>query len=62
MQLTELCNMTSMFPNIAKAEDLLGEALLNSLRSSIIGASWQTDCRISHATASGQVAAVADAW
>jgi hypothetical protein len=49
-------------PNIAKDEDLLGEALLISLGSSIIGASRQTDCRISHAMARAQVAAVADAW
>jgi hypothetical protein len=43
MQLTELGNMTPMPPNIAM-EDLLGEAFLISLGSSITGASWQTDC------------------
>ena len=54
--------MTPMPPNIAKDDDLFGEALLISLGSSIIGASRQTDCRISPAMAKGQVAAVADAW
>jgi hypothetical protein len=62
MQLTELGNMTPMPPNIAKDEDLLGEAILISLVSSIIGASWQSDCRISHAMAREQMAAVAGAW
>jgi hypothetical protein len=62
MQLMELGNMTPLPPNIAKDEDLLGEALLISLGSSIIGAGRQTDCRISPAMASGQVADVADAW
>ena len=51
MQLTELGNMTPMPANIAKDEDLLGEALLISLGSSIIGASWQTDCLICPALA-----------
>jgi hypothetical protein len=62
MQLTELGNMTPMPPNFAMDKDLLGEALRISLGSSIIGASWQTDCRISPAMARGQVAAIADAW
>ena len=62
MQLTELGNMTPMPPHIATDEDLFGETLLISLGSSIIGASRQTDCRISHAMARGQVAAVAEAW
>ena len=62
MQLTELGNMTPMPPNIAKDEDLLGEAHFISLGSSIIGASWQTDYRIAPAMARGQVAAVAGAW
>jgi hypothetical protein len=54
--------MTPMPPNIAKDEDLLGEALLISLGPLIIGVSAQTDCRISHAMARGHVAAFADAW
>jgi hypothetical protein len=62
MQLTELGNMSPMPPNIAKDEDLLGEALLFALGSSNIGAGRQTDCRISRAMARGQVAAVADRW
>jgi len=39
MQLMELGNMTPMPPNIAKDEDLLGEALFFSLSSSLLGAS-----------------------
>jgi hypothetical protein len=51
-----------MPPNIAKDEDLLREALLISLGSSIFGASWLTDCRISHTMARRQMAAGGDAW
>jgi hypothetical protein len=54
MQLMELGNLTPMPPNIAKNEDLLGEALHISLGSSITGASWQTDCRIFLAMARGR--------
>jgi hypothetical protein len=43
--------MTPMPPHIAKDEDLLREALLISLGSSIIGAGRQTDGRICHVMA-----------
>ena len=64
---------TKASPHFEIGTNLLGRDLLELLRgldvalfislcSSVAGASWQTDCRISPAMAWGQLAAVADAW
>ena len=62
MQLTELGNMTPMPANVAKDEDLLGEAHFISLGSSIIGAGRQKIAESLTQWQGGQVAAVAGAW